>query len=73
MTKQGTLTEKVLQRLAGHDPRAITAVHPLIGAMNAAQWYMFCEYHMRVHLRQLSDLGADSRFPWSSERMDGSA
>ena len=63
MTKQGTLTERVLQRMADLDPRAITAVHPLIGAMNAAQWYMFCEYHMSVHLRQLRDLEADPRFP----------
>jgi len=63
MTKQGALTEQVLQRLADLDPRAVSAVHPLIGAMNAAQWYIFCEYHMHVHLRQLRDLTADRRFP----------
>lgn len=37
MAKQRALTGKVMQRLAAVDPRAITAVHPLIGEMNAAQ------------------------------------
>ena len=62
-TTQRGLTEKVLQRLAELDPRAITAVHPLIGGMNAAQWYIFCEYHMRVHLRQMKDVKAAPAFP----------
>lgn len=60
---QRTSTEKVVQRLADIDPRAVTAVHPLIGDMNAAQWYIFCEYHMRVHLRQVPDLRAERAFP----------
>lgn len=62
-TTQRTLTEKVLQRLTQIDPRAITTVHPLIGDMNAAQWYLFCEYHMRVHLRQIKDVKAAPAFP----------
>jgi hypothetical protein len=63
MAKQSALTEKVLQRVATVDPRVITAVHPLIGNMNAAQWAMFCEYHMRVHLRQMKDVKAAPAFP----------
>jgi hypothetical protein len=62
-TRQRALTEKVLQRLTGIDPRAITAVHPLIGDMNAAEWYRFCEYHMRIHLRQMKDVKAAPAFP----------
>ena len=62
-TTQRDLTEKVLQRLAVLDPRAITTRHPLIGDMNAAQWYVFCEYHMRVHLRQMKDVKAAPAFP----------
>jgi len=62
-TTQRALTEKVLQRLTQIDPRAITTVHPLIGEMNAAQWYLFCEYHMRVHLRQMKDAKAAPAFP----------
>jgi hypothetical protein len=45
------------------DPRAITAVHPLIGEMNGAQWIIFCEYHMHVHLGQLKDIKAAPAFP----------
>lgn len=63
MAKQRSLTEKVLQRVAAVDPRVITAVHPLIGNMNAAQWAIFCEYHMRVHLRQMKDVKAAPVFP----------
>jgi hypothetical protein len=33
------------------------------GCLNAAQWYMFCEYHMRVHLRQMKDVKGESAFP----------
>jgi hypothetical protein len=61
-TQRG-LTEKVLHRLAELDPRAISVVHPLIGDMNAAQWYVFCDYHMRVHLRQMKDVKAAPTFP----------
>ena len=63
MAKQGALTEKVLQRLAEVNPRAITAVHPLIGDMDAAQWCIFCEYHMRVPLRQMKDVKTAPGFP----------
>ena len=62
-TTQRMLTEKVLQRLTEVDPRAITAVHPLIGEMNAALWYLFCEYHMRVHLRQMKNVKAGPALP----------
>jgi hypothetical protein len=62
---QAGWTARVLGRIAATDPRQFTVIHPILGAMNLAEAYLFAAWHMRVHLKQLLDIKQATGFPGS--------
>ena len=52
-----------IERLGAVDPRPLTFLHPRLGALDLAQWWMLQVWHDGVHLEQLRAVKAAPGFP----------
>jgi len=51
------LRTRSLARPAGEASKRLKRPHPIVGPLDASQWFQFNEMHLRHHLRQLARLG----------------
>jgi hypothetical protein len=52
-----------IERVGAVDPRPLTFVHPRLGSLDLAQWWVLQAWHDGIHLEQLRGVKAAPGFP----------